>query len=200
MTLWVGVVVGSLYLLMHLINDGFALLLSPHDQNGQRLQQNFGLSHATLEQTRTILSGVTRSLFVLLAIASVIAKFSASPGDLFSNLGAMLGALKLGHMTLSLGDVVNAILVVVIGLTLLRIFKRWLIEDLLPETSMDPGMQNSVVTLLGYVGVIAVFVLALAALQVSLQNITWIASALGAHWFRSAGDCAELHLRADPAG
>src|SRR5690242_15661133 len=39
-------------------------------------------------------------------------------------------------------------------------------------------MQNSMVTLLVYVGGVLVFTLALAALNVRLQNIAWIASAL----------------------
>jgi small-conductance mechanosensitive channel len=39
-------------------------------------------------------------------------------------------------------------------------------------------MQNSLLTLLGYVGGVLVFALALAALNVSLKSIAWIASAL----------------------
>ncbi len=39
-------------------------------------------------------------------------------------------------------------------------------------------MQNSIVTLLGYVAVVIVFALALKTADVSLQSITWIASAL----------------------
>ena len=177
-TLWVGVWVCSIYLLMHLISDMFTLLLSPRSRNGQRLQKNFDLAPGTLEQARTILTGLTRTLFVLFAITRVLAQVTASPSDVFSSLTVALGVLKLGHVALSVGDVVNAVLVVVIGLVLLRMFKRWLIDELLPQTTLEPGMQSSVVTLLGYIGVIAVFVLALAALQVSLQNITWIASAL----------------------
>lgn len=177
-TLWIGVVVCSMYLLMHLISDGFTLLLSPQGRNGQRLQQAFDLKLETLEQACTILTGLTRTLFVLLAVASVFAKITASPSDLFSSLTAAWGVFRLGHVSLSLGDIVDCVLVIVIGLTLLRTFKRWLVEKLLPQSSLEPGMQNSLVTLLGYVGFILVFVLALASLQVSLQNITWIASAL----------------------
>jgi potassium efflux system protein len=68
--------------------------------------------------------------------------------------------------------------VFVLGLIVIRVLKRWLSDQLLPKTSLDLGMQNSMITLLGYVGGVLVFVLALAALKVDLQSIAWMASAL----------------------
>ncbi|MFI4957839.1 MAG: mechanosensitive ion channel family protein, partial [Lysobacterales bacterium] len=56
--------------------------------------------------------------------------------------------------------------------------KRWLSNQLLPKTTRDLGKQNSMLTLLGYVGGVLVFVLALLALKVDLQGIAWMASAL----------------------
>ncbi|KRE89340.1 mechanosensitive ion channel protein MscS [Frateuria sp. Soil773] len=177
-TLWIGVVVCSLYLLMHVINDGFELLLSPRGRNGQRLQQAFDLTPARLDQLHTVLSGITRALFVLLALATVVSRFGASPEDLFSSLGGIFGSLTLGELKLAPGNILKAMLVFALGLLAVRMVKRWLGEQLLPKTSLDPGLQNSMLTLLGYIGSVLVFVMALATLQVSLQNITWIASAL----------------------
>src|SRR5690606_2343073 len=72
----------------------------------------------------------------------------------------------------------GAVAVFVIGLLLLNMLKRWLGEKLLPSTQMEPGMRDSIVTLLGYLGGVLVFALALVALNVNLQSIAWIASAL----------------------
>lgn len=177
-TLWIGVVVCSLYLLVHVFNDAVELLLSPRGRNGRRLQQAFDIPAARLEQTRTVLSGLSRAAVVLVAIASIISRLGASPEDLSSSLGGMVSALNFGEMKLNVGDVVKAVLVLVIGLLVIRLIKRWLNEELMPQTSLTDGMQSSVVTLLGYVGGILVVVMALATLQVSLQNIAWIASAL----------------------
>jgi small-conductance mechanosensitive channel len=69
-------------------------------------------------------------------------------------------------------------MVLLIGGVVLRLFKRWLGNKLLPKTSLDVGMQTSIVTLLGYVGAILVFVLVLGTLKVDVQSIAWIASAL----------------------
>jgi potassium efflux system protein len=81
-------------------------------------------------------------------------------------------------LTIKPGAVLNALVVFVLGLLLVRVIKRWLSEQLLPKTALDVGMQNSIVTLLGYVAVVIVFALALKTADVSLQSITWIASAL----------------------
>ena len=177
-TLWIGVVVCSLYLAMHVVNDALELMLSPRGQRGQRLQQALDTTPERLEQTRTILTGITRASAVLLAIASIVSRLGASPEDLSSSIGGMISNLHFGELPLSLGDVVKAVLVFAVGLLVIRLLKRWLSEELLPHTSLTEGMRSSVVTLLGYVGGILVVVLALATLKVGLQNIAWIASAL----------------------
>jgi small-conductance mechanosensitive channel len=49
---------------------------------------------------------------------------------------------------------------------------------LLPQTALDPSLQNSVTTIFGYVGVIAAISLGLAQLGVDFQKITLVAGAL----------------------
>ena len=175
---WISVVFASLYLFMHALNDTWALLLSPKGRTGQRLQRAFELEPGPLEQARAVLSGVTRALAVLLGIGAVISRLGASPEDLTSSVGTLLGGLTFGEMTLAPRDVIKAMLVLVVGLGVVRIIKRWLDVELLPNTRLDAGMRMSMLTLLGYVGGVLVVVMALATLKVSLQNIAWIASAL----------------------
>ncbi|HEX5305094.1 MAG TPA: DUF3772 domain-containing protein [Dyella sp.] len=175
---WISVVVASLYLFMHVLNDTWELLLAPKGNTGQRLQTAFELEPERLQQTRAVLCGLTRALAVLLGISAVVSRLGASPEDLTSSLGSMLGGLTFGEMTLAPRDVFKAMLVLVAGLMVVRIIKRWLDQELLPNTRLDAGMRMSMVTLLGYVGGVLVFVMALATLKVSLQNIAWIASAL----------------------
>lgn len=175
---WISVVFASLYLFMHALNDTWALLLSPKGRTGQRLQRAFDLEPAPLEQARAVLSGITRALAVLLGAGALVSRLGASPEDLTSSLGSLLGGLTFGEMTLAPRDVLKASLVLVVGLLVVRTIKRWLDEELLPNTRLDTGMRMSMLTLLGYVGGVLVFVMALATLKVSLQNIAWIASAL----------------------
>ncbi|WP_424680805.1 DUF3772 domain-containing protein [Frateuria sp. YIM B11624] len=176
--LWIGVLIGALYLLLHLVHDLVATLLAPEGRSGQRLQAAFGLPPRTLEQAATVLSGISRVLILLLAVGALLAPFGTDPQELAGRMGQLFGNLKLGQLTINPGTVFEALAVFVLGLFAVRVFKRWLGEQLLPRTTLEPGMQNSMVTLLGYAGGVLVFALALAALNVSLQSIAWIASAL----------------------
>jgi small-conductance mechanosensitive channel len=176
--LWTGLIAAALYLLMQLAHDLFEALLSPHGRSGAHLQAGFDLAPGTLEQAATVLTGVTRVLLALAALALVLTRFDAGPAELAQRTLQLFSGHTLGRLTIAPGTVLGAIAVFVLGLVLLRMLKRWLGEQLLPKTAMDPGMRDSIVTLLGYLGGVLVFALALAACGVSLQSIAWIASAL----------------------
>jgi potassium efflux system protein len=176
--LWVGVIVATVYLLIHLLTDLINALLSPRGRGGQRLQATFELAPHTLEQAATVFSGVSRVMLILLALATVLTPFGAGPKDLLTSAEQTFSSLKLGDLAIDPGSIFTAVLVLVAGMFVLRMLKRWLREQLLPHSTMEAGMQDSIVTLLGYLGGMLVFVLTLAALHVDLKSITWIVSAL----------------------
>ncbi|GAB2549232.1 DUF3772 domain-containing protein [Rhodanobacter koreensis] len=176
--LWVGVILTSLYLLMHLVDDIFDTVFAPKGRTGMRMQSSFGLPPSALEQTGTLLSGITRAALLILAVAFVLAPFGAGPQELAGRVGGLLSGASLGKLKIVPGAIFGAALLFALGMIVLHVIKNWLSEQLLPKTSLDPGMQNSMVTLLGYVGGVLVFGLALADLGVDLQSIAWMASAL----------------------
>ncbi|MEO7050079.1 MAG: DUF3772 domain-containing protein [Rhodanobacter sp.] len=176
--LWIGVIVASTYLLFHLVNDLIHTLLSPRGRSGQRLEAAFQLGPHALEQATVLLSGLTRVALTLLALATVLMPFGAGPGDLMVSAGRTLNNLKLGDLPIDPGSIFRALLVLVIGVLLMRMLKRWLRDELLPKSTMQVGLQDSIITLLGYLGGLLVLVLTLAALHVNLTSITWIVSAL----------------------
>jgi potassium-dependent mechanosensitive channel len=176
--LWIGMIVASLYILTHLQHDLFHTLLNPKGRSGHRLQSAFNISPNVLEQSSTILSAVSRVLLLLVAVGTLLMPFGGGPNDLFSHIGNVFVGLKVGELTIKPGAIFNALVVFVAGLMVVRVVRRWLSEQLLPKTKFDIGMQTSIVTLLNYVAVVIVFALALKTADVSLQSLTWIASAL----------------------
>ncbi|TAL97025.1 MAG: mechanosensitive ion channel family protein [Rhodanobacter sp.] len=176
--LWIGVIVASAYLLFHLLNDLIHTLLSPRGRGGQRLLATFDWPPHALDQAATLLAGASRVLLTVLALAIVLTPFGAGPGDLLASARRSFSGLKLGDLPIDPGSIFSALLVLLAGVFLLRMIKRWLREQLLPKSTMEPGMQDSIVTLLGYLGGLLVMVLTLAALHVNLTSITWIVSAL----------------------
>lgn len=176
--LWVGVIVASTYLLIHLLTDLVETLLTPQGRGGQRMQATFELQPHTLAQAVIVLNGILRVTLVLLALATVLTPFGAGPADLMTSARQTFGSIKLGDLPIDPGSIFTAVLVFAIGVYVLRTLKRWLREKLLPNSTMERGMQESLVTLLGYLGGMLVLVLTLAALHVDLKSITWIVSAL----------------------
>jgi potassium efflux system protein len=176
--LWIGVITATVYLLNHLLTDLVETSLAPRGHSGQRLQATFNLAPHKLEQTSVLLGGLIRVALVLLALATVLTPFGAGPADLLASARQTLGNLKLGELAIHPSSIGSGVLVLLGGMLVLRVLKRWLREQLLPKSAMDRGMQESIITLLGYVGGLLVVVLTLAALQVDLKSITWIVSAL----------------------
>ncbi|WP_199099156.1 DUF3772 domain-containing protein [Dyella sp. ASV21] len=173
-----GFLIAGLYLFMHLINDLCESLLSPDSRTGVRMQETFGIAPARLEQAATVLSGVGRTFLLLLALPLILAPYGAGPSELVDRGTRLFAGRSLGSLTINPTNIFNALLVLLLGAIVVRLIKRWLGKQLLPKTSLDLGMQTSIVTLLGYVGGILVFVLVLGALKVDVQSIAWVASAL----------------------
>jgi potassium-dependent mechanosensitive channel len=176
--LWIGMILTSFYILTHLQHDVLETLLNPKGRSGQRLQSAFNISPNALEQSSTILSAVCRILLLLVAVGTLLMPFGGGPNDLFSHIGNVFVGLKVGELTIKPGAIFNALVVFTAGLMVVKVVKRWLSEQLLPKTKFDIGMQTSIVTLSNYVAVVIVFALALKTADVSLQSLTWIASAL----------------------
>jgi small-conductance mechanosensitive channel len=176
--LWIGMIVASLYMLSHLQRDLLHALLNPQGRSGQRLQSTFSIHPNTLEQAATVLSAVLQILLLLVAIGTLLVPFGGGPQDIFAHIGNVFSSLKVGELTIKPGAIINAVLVFALGMIAVRVVRRWLAEQLLPKTTLDIGMQNSLVTLLNYVAVVIVFALSLRTADVSLESLTWIASAL----------------------
>ena len=170
--LWIGVITTTFYLLNHVLTDLIDTSLSPRGHSGQQLQTTFNVAPHKLEQASVLLGGLVRVMLALLALATVLTPFGAGPADLLASAKQTLGNLKLGELAIHPASIGSG------GVLVLRVLKRWLREQLLPKSAMDRGMQESITTLLGYVGGLLVMVLTLAALQVDLKSITWIVSAL----------------------
>jgi len=173
-----GFLICALYVLMHLINDLCESLFDPESRTGLRMQQNFGFEPARLEQTATILSGVGRAFLLLFAIPLILAPYGAGPNELVDRGAHFFSGASLGSLKINPTSIARALMALLVGGLIVRQIKLWLGNKLLPKTALDKGMQMSIVTLLGYVGGILVFVLVLGALDVDVQSIAWVASAL----------------------
>ncbi|WP_082754829.1 DUF3772 domain-containing protein [Variovorax sp. PAMC 28711] len=175
---WSGIVAAAFYVLFKFVDDVFMATVSSKSAFGQRLERSFGLASTTLDQSAVVLSGVARTALFFYMMVALITPLGTSPAEVFQRSGKVSSGLKIGEFQVVPGAIVSAIVVLLAGFVLLRVFKRWLENSYLPETALEPGMRSSITTLLGYVGTILVVAFAMSALGIGVNRIAWVASAL----------------------
>jgi len=90
----------------------------------------------------------------------------------------LLTGITIGGFTLSLADLIAALAVLTATLFVTSLFRRWLSNQVLPNTRLDVGARNSVAAGAGYLGVGIAIVLAVSTLGVDFSNLAIVAGAL----------------------
>ncbi|NUT78133.1 mechanosensitive ion channel family protein [Pseudomonas sp. C1C7] len=176
---WLFIIFSGFYLLFQLFNDGCEYLFSPKHSSGKALKQLLGIGDPRLEQISIVLSGIGRAALVLIAFISlVVGGVGSTLGQLATNTLAILGGDGLRKLNIVPANLLHAVLALFIGIYLTRTLRRWLDNEFLPKTEMDPGMCASLSTLFSNIGYVLVFLLTLSSLGVQWTNLAWIVSAL----------------------
>ncbi len=90
----------------------------------------------------------------------------------------LLNGVTIGNVTISLINILAAVAVLVVGLVLSGMVRRWLGQKVLPNTRLDAGLRNSIALSAGYAGVTIAIVAALGTLGISLTSLGLVAGAL----------------------
>lgn len=176
---WMFIILSGFYLLVQLFNDTCEHLFSPKSASGKALKQVLGMGDTRLEQASVILSGLGRAGLILLAIITLfVGGVGTTLGQLIDQTMAVLGGAGLRKLNIIPGHLLNAVLALMIGIYLVRTLRRWLDNEFLPKTRMDPGMCASLSTLFANIAYALVILLTLSSLGVQWTNLAWIVSAL----------------------
>ena len=176
---WATIVIASAYLLAVLIDDVLTAWLADPRADAASGDKPSG---KTLPPTHTHLavlaSGALRVVVVVIALVLIAAPFGQGPEDILTRRESWPDSISIGEFKLLPGSVLQAALVLVVGLVVVRLLRGWLAERYLPSTSMDADMTSSATALFGYAGIVLTIALAMSALGIGLERIAWVASAL----------------------
>ncbi len=167
-----------LYLIDIVVHDGAETLLDPDAATGARLRAALGLRRNVLGQIVVVTQGLARLVIVVIAAAAVLERWGVQSQDWFSSLRAAYFGFAVGGVTLSLSSMLAAGLVFGAAIFVTRLILGWLSQRLLPQTSMDAGVRNSIGTIFGYVGVAVAALLAAGRLGLDAQKLAIVAGAL----------------------
>jgi len=173
---WACNVLGLAYLLAALIDDALMAWLAAGapEADGASAPP----SAKTSAQIAVLLSGALRLALLLVALMLLLAPFGEGPTDLMRRSGEWQQGISIGEFKLQPTALLQAMLVLVVGLGVVRLLRKWLANRYLPTTSLDPGMRASATSLFGYAGVVTAISLAMSAMGIGLERIAWVASAL----------------------
>lgn len=173
-----AVIGGAGVLLLALIDSVFTTSFAEEGTSRRRVASAIGINPARLDLLATITAGLLRALLIVVVLFLMIGGWRTSVSDVASMFDRFDLALTIGQSQLALGNLLASIGVLIVGLVVTRIIHRWLTQTVLPHTSLDAGLQNSISTMFVYLGAIAAVLLALAQIGINLQNIAFVAGAL----------------------
>ncbi len=169
---------GAYALVRIAIRDGLANLAENPDSRFRIWRQSLGLS-GPMSTTSQLLLGLLADmvLFVLL-LASLAVSWGVSRATLVSYMLELFYGVTIGPVTISLGNILAAVVVLVIGIGITRLLSGGLNSRLETQAGIDPGVRNSMVTGLTYAGYLLAIVAGVGVVGLDLSNLAIIAGAL----------------------
>jgi small-conductance mechanosensitive channel len=153
-------------------------LFTIESPRSRMIAANLGFSQRRVGFVGTLLSGAIRALLMLVALVLIMGPWEVSAADFLQAMKNLAFGFTVGGIQFSLGTIPIAIILLAAILAATRIGQRWLAQKLLPQTDLDLGLQNSIATVFGYLGVITAITVAFGYLGIDLQKIALIAGAL----------------------
>ncbi len=133
-------------------------------------------------RTRMVLKFWLRALLDVLVFAfgliAVVPAWGVPIRDVWDWTAEFLQGFTVGNVTISLTDIAIAVAVFILAIVITRMLQRALAEKVLPQTQIDVGVQNSLASGFGYLGVVLAIAIAVATVGIDLTNIALIAGAL----------------------
>ncbi|MEO8812939.1 MAG: mechanosensitive ion channel domain-containing protein, partial [Caulobacteraceae bacterium] len=177
-TIWIGIVLAVLFLLLRFFDDLFPALFAPTRPIGRLLRGGVGVSSHALEHLAVLVSGLFRLLLLLIAWSAILMPFGASFGDIVGRIASPNVAFHIGAVPISPGAILGGIGIFLVGLMVTRAVRGWLESRYLPKTKLDIGARTSLAAAVTYVGAAIAVVLAFSYLGLNFSQIALVASAL----------------------
>jgi small-conductance mechanosensitive channel len=145
---------------------------------GEMLEARFGLDEPRRNQLARLTELALTFALVICAIPVLMLQWGFSGADIRDGFKALFFGLEVGQFRISLARILLGILLFIALLFTTRLCQRWLRERALQQTRMDPGIVNSIDTVVGYVGVAVAALLAVSYAGLDITNLAIVAGAL----------------------
>jgi len=168
-----GMIIGILFLTRGLIRELIGAAL-----RSRAVQVQLAIPHKRRQRYKFWLRALL-DISIKLGGAVILLIVWGVPGeDIYTWTQGALQEFTIGNVTISLTDIVVAVLIFVAAMAATRAAQRALTDHIFPQTNLDVGVQQSLSSGFGYVGLGIAVMLAISAIGLDLSNIALIAGAL----------------------
>lgn len=168
-----GLVLGGLLLIRGFLRETIGLML-----RAPLFTDRLGLRYSTRNTVKFWLRAALDPLMVIAGAAIILPLWGVPWPEIRRLVGEALEGFTIGEVTVSPIDVLLAIAAFIVVLMVFRWLQRMLSERVLPELEIEPGLQNSLTTGLGYIGLILAMVLGISVMGIDLTTLAVILGAL----------------------
>ncbi|WP_235873309.1 DUF3772 domain-containing protein [Pseudoxanthomonas winnipegensis] len=176
--IWAVVVCGAGGLLMMFADDLSQWLFKPDSRFGKAASVGLGLRSSHMEQAAVLTAAVARLWLVLMVIGALLVPYGANFTSITDWIAQARKAWSASGLPLQPWDVLRAVLVALIGLTLVKAAHRWLVRTYLPSTELELSTRASVAAVMRYLGITVVALCVLVTLGLDMTKLAIVASAL----------------------
>ncbi len=168
-----GMAVGGLVLVRGLCRELIGMSL-----RSRLIRVGLNIPHRTRNRTKFWLRATLDLATYISGLLLVLVIWGLPLSEVWNWTGKALSGFTIGNVTISISDIVVALLIFLVVTALTRGAQRALTERVFPQTALDVGVRNSLSAGLGYVGIAIAAALSVSALGLDLANIALIAGAL----------------------
>lgn len=178
--LWCSAVLGVVYISLNFVSDLFDYIFSKENNLGSRLIPSLNISDKRVDQLSSLLSAFFRVIIIISAAIIFLnnSLVTSSSFDFFSKVSLIWSNQSIGTSNIVPRQILKGILFLVAGYYTVKVVLQWLESDFLPKTSVDKGIQISILTLTRNVSYIFLVFITLAVIGVQWAKLAWIVSAL----------------------
>ncbi|MCB1459186.1 MAG: DUF3772 domain-containing protein [Nitratireductor sp.] len=166
------------WLILRVFDDQRERMFDVEGGSLQRASDMLGMQPKSVQQMAILGFGFLRLIVVLLATFSLLLPWGIQTQDWFALVNRAFFGFQLGGLTISVSAILMALALFAIGIFFTRTVQAWVGNQFLPTTRMDKGLQNSLTTVFGYVGLVIALLVAISAAGLDLSNLAIVAGAL----------------------
>lgn len=141
------------------------------------LEQKFGLDAPRRRQLARLTELALTFALVISALPFLMLQWGFSGADIRDSFKSLFFGLEIGQFRISLARILLGIVLFIALVFATRLVQRWLRERYV-QSRFDPGIANSVDTVVGYVGIALAALLSVSYAGLDITNLAIVAGAL----------------------